>query len=153
MINAWKLFVKWMAESNPQPKYEKVEIHNQEEFEAASINLSGKRITVYSFDSSDENSIHVPVDQYHESIKEYYIETPHVYGYTNEKLPEGTNGSFEAYTFRGYKCDEEIQKDYNPLIKDFTITTYATKYTRPIYQRNENGDIEFDKNFDILSKK
>ena len=146
MINAWKLFVKWMAESNPQPKYEKVEIHNQEEFESASINLSGKRITIYSFDSSDKNSVHMPVDQYHESIKEYYIETPHVYGYTNEKLPEGTNGSFEAYTFRGYKCDEEIQKDYNPLIKDFTITTYATKYTRPIYQRDENGDIEFNEN-------
>jgi hypothetical protein len=88
MIDGWKRFVSWMAHSNPQPMYEKIEILNAEEFEAASRNpQTGRAITLYTF-KDKENGVHEVVTEYDSTVTDYYKKTVHVYGYTNEKLPE-----------------------------------------------------------------
>jgi hypothetical protein len=83
-------------------------------------------------------TINDPITRKHEPLSEgaefdseavYYRETAHVYGATNEKLPEAK--TYGAYKFRGYKAPGDLakyQEDYEPLLKDFTMSTYAGRY-------------------------
>lgn len=83
-------------------------------------------------------TINDPITRRHEPLGEdaefnseavYYRETAHVYGATNEKLPEVK--TYGPYEFRGYKAPGNLaqyQEDYEPLLKGFTISTYAGRY-------------------------
>ena len=81
--------------------------------------------------TNDVNRTHVlvPTDADYDSNVIYYRETAHVYGATNEKLQE--TKTFEPYKFTGYKAPGalgEYQKDYTPILKGLTVSTYAGSY-------------------------
>ena len=132
MKRGWSNFVNWMAESNPQPKYELHKISSQEEFSK----LSGK---VYIM-NVNENKYDI-VESYQEGNTEYYTETVHIYGYDNLKLAQPEE--YGSYTFRGFIDKNQInpstgkpwQNDYTPLIRGVTETTFAGTYTHDTYER------------------
>ena len=136
MIDGWNRFVSWMASSNPSPKYEKHIANTEAEYQTFAFNYKTQtNIPTYQF----ENETDYILTEYNPDITEYYTETEHVNGYTNKPLGEVKH--FEAYTFKGYKCNEQVdengnpwQKDYTPLITGCTISTYAGDYDRDTYE-------------------
>lgn len=145
MVNAWFDFVRWMAQSNPQPMYEELIIHNEEEFLQASINLETQQpVQLYTFENT-ENGVHETIDAYDVNITKYYKKTPHVYGYTNEKLPDDAQKTFEPYTFQAKGLNAEIQKDYTPIMDGFTISKYSTIkiVNKPVV--DDEGNPTYDK--------
>lgn len=136
MIDGWNRFVSWMANSNPQPRYEKHIATSEEEYRTFAFNQkTQKDILTYQF----EDEINYVLTGYNPDITEYYTETEHVKGYTNQPL--GETKHFDAYTFRGYRCTEQVdakgemwQKNYTPLIAGLTVSTYAGDYDRDTYE-------------------
>ena len=138
MIDGWNAFVTWMAHSNPQPKYEKHTADTEKEYRAFAFNQkTNKAVPVYVLNT--EGTAYEQISAYDSNIKEYYTETAHIYGYTN--LPLGEKKHFEPYTFKGFKAENQKdangnlwQKDYNPMIKGYTISTYAGDYEYDTYE-------------------
>ena len=132
MKRGWSDFVNWMAESNPQPKYELHEISSQEEFSK----LSGK---IYIM-NVDENKYDI-VESYQEGNTDYYTETVHKYGYTDLKLAQSEE--YGSYTFKGFIDETQTnpstgkawQSDYTPVIQGIIETTFAGTYTHDTYKR------------------
>jgi hypothetical protein len=119
MRNNWRRFVQWMATSNPQPMYEEHKATSEKEFKVFSYNQKQhKDIEVFVLNAEKTEYISQPT--FNPAIDTYYTKTEHVHGYTNLPLPEPV--SFDAYVFRGYKANEELQKDYNPLIAGCTVS-------------------------------
>ena len=86
---------------------------------------------LYTIDPSDENRIHnlVNKEEGFDSTKTYYYETAHIYGATNEKLPE--RKTYTGYKFRGYKAPGDLAKyqaDYTPIVAGHTESAYAGNY-------------------------
>lgn len=130
LLNGWRRLVNWMATSNPQPRYEKHEEVNAELFSE----LKEKYAKVYYL--SADQSEYIEVDGYDEDLTTVYTETQHKYGYTN--LPLETPVKYDAYTFKGYKADAEIQAKYSPIVAGITFTpTYdapgAEEFTHDTY--------------------
>lgn len=133
MFNNWRRLVSWMAHSNPQPKYEKHEdVMTEKDYKAFAFNQK-KNENVPVFILNEAKDGYISVTQFNPSIHTYYTETPHVYGYTD--LPLSQPETYGAYTFRGYKANETIQKNYNPLIKGCVEDTYAGTYTTDCFER------------------
>lgn len=138
MIDGWNAFVTWMARSNPQPKYEKHTANTEKEYRAFAFNQkTNKAVPVYILNT--EGTAYIQISAYDSNIKEYYTETAHIYGYTN--LPLGEKKHFEPYTFKGFKAENQKdangnlwQKDYEPMIKGYTISTYAGDYEYDTYE-------------------
>lgn len=133
MKHGWSDFVNWMAESNPQPKYELHKISSEEEFN----NLSGE---IYIMNETEDE--YNKVESYQKNITDYYTKTIHAYGYDNLKLKGGPE-KYESYTFKGFIDKNQInpstgkpwQNNYTPLIKGITETTFAGTYTHDTYER------------------
>lgn len=86
---------------------------------------------LYTINPTDENRIHnlVNKESGFNPTETYYYETAHIYGATNEKLPE--TKTFTGYTFRGYKAPGELaqyQSDYTPIVAGHTESAYAGTY-------------------------
>ncbi len=133
MMDNWRRLVSWMANSNPQPKYEKHDnITTEKQYKAFAFNQKkNEYIPVYILNES--RTAYVPVTQFNSAISTYYTETPHIYGYTN--LPLEKAETYGAYTFTGYIADPVAQKNYNPLIKGCVEDTYAGTYTTDCFER------------------
>lgn len=141
MMRQWFDFVMWMAKSNPSEKYEQVTITSEEEFQNIykTITEDGTEIITPIFTAPiDENGkltgVHFIVDHYSEDYSNYYIETAHVFGATNEPLEE--EKTFSNYTFKGYTVPPEIDPDrlqeksgYVSSIKGYTENSFAGTYT------------------------
>lgn len=141
MINGWNDFVKWMAKSNPQPKYEEHKATTEKEFKSFAFNQkTNSAVDTYKllYDEFGNPQSYELVSAFDPNVNTYYIETQHIYGYTN--LPLQQEVSYPAYTFTGFKTalknekGELWQKDYTPLIKGCTIDTYAGKYKFDTYE-------------------
>lgn len=137
MKDAWRRFVSWMAHSNPQPMYEEHTAETEKEYKAFAFNQKTQEwIPTYVL---DENRTQYTEAGYDSKIKKYYTKTDHKYGYTN--LPLSSPVTFGAYTFRGYRCEEQKQSNgklwqdsYTPMIAGLTIDQYAGTYDRDTYK-------------------
>ena len=105
MKDAWRRFVSWMAHSNPQPMYEEHEANTEKEYKAFAFNQKTQLWTpTYILDDARTQ---YSESGYNPNIKTYYTKTDHKYGYTNLPLPADAKKTFEAYTFKGYRCEEQ----------------------------------------------
>ena len=137
MKDAWRRFVSWMAHSNPQPMYEEHTAETEKEYKAFAFNQkTQEEIPTYILNSERTE---YTLSEYNPNVKTYYTKTDHIYGYTNLPLPE--KKTFEPYTFKGYRCEEQKKSDgtlwqenYKPLIKGLTIDQYAGTYDRDTYE-------------------
>ena len=153
MKDAWNAFVSWMAHSNPQPKYEKHTATTEKEFRSFAFNQKTQK-DIPVFIMNEAKTAYIPVVNFNPNNNTYYTETEHIYGYTNLKLSEDLTAedrTFEPYTFKGFKAQNQVkengelwQKDYKPLIAGCTISDFATKYQKPIYKKDENGNFLYD---------
>lgn len=139
MIDGWNRFVSWMAHSNPQPRYEMHTIKTAKEFRDLSYNPKTKKEIPVYIKNSDATAYSL-IAAFDEAIDTYYTLTPHIYGYTNLPLEEPE--TYGDYTFRGFKAENQRkengdlwQKDYEPIIKGHTVTTYSGTYTHDTYER------------------
>lgn len=138
MIDGWNRFVSWMATSNPQPKYEAHTANSEEEYLTFAFNIKTQTsIPTYYLRDGQEYVL----TEYTSDIKTYYTETEHLYGYTNLPLPANAEKHFDAYKFKGYKCESQRnekgelwQKNYKPLIEGISVSTYAGDYTHDTYE-------------------
>lgn len=137
MKDAWRRFVSWMAHSNPQPMYEEHIAETEKEYKAFAFNQkTQEEIPTYILNSERTE---YSLSDYNPDIKKYYTKTDNIYGYTNLPLPE--KKTFEPYTFKGYRCEDQKQSNgklwqesYTPLIKGLTIDQYAKTYDRDTYE-------------------
>jgi hypothetical protein len=105
---------------------------------------------LWTWDDVETRTGHIAVTGNYDSTKDYFRKTPHIYGATDEKLPEPV--TFNAYTFQGYKVPDSrvidgvtyeittknekgetvkantFQADYTPMVKDKIVSTYAGTY-------------------------
>lgn len=148
MLDGWRRLVTWMAHSNPQPKYEK---HTLEGTSAATdfTNLLNKYSKVYYMNT--DRTDYIEISDYSDSIVDYYVETPHVYGYTNLKLPEYTlsydilaEDNKTYYTFNGetrtYEQANEIiaGQDIRSLsLYELVQKNFGTEYKFKGYKADE----------------
>ena len=149
MINGWNRLVSWFANNDPSPAYNKfTEITTEDQYKKFAINKKTfQKIPTYVM--SEDETEYVEIDGFDPSVSTYYIKTDHPNGYTNLKLKDTVEQRvFEPYTFRGFKAEnqkrpgtEELwQKDYDPVIKGYTIYTYANNtendspYTHDTYE-------------------
>lgn len=125
MVKAWYDFVKWMALSNPSPKYKAIEFKNENEFKASKLDLF-----IREFDEIDGSvkrhiAVNNQVDNYNSNAK-YYTTTSHKYGYTDEPLPELVN--FGEYQF---KDEQHSAKLISSGVK---VADYIGNYTHDTYK-------------------
>lgn len=138
MINGWNRLVRWFAESNPSPKYEKHEnITTLTQYKDFSINKKTFQ-PIPVFVMKEDESGYEEIFAFDENISTYYTATPHIYGHTNCKLPEPV--TFEPYMFSGFiaqaqkdKDNKLWQKDYTPMISGCTVNQYAGTYEYDTY--------------------
>lgn len=137
-FDAWRRFVTWMAQSNPQPKYKKlINIDSAEKFEEASTQIiksevEGEPDTIIKVDMfiapEDEagNLIgtHTIIEEYDENITTYYTLTNSIYGYTMEPLIE--EKTFENYQF--------TNTEYSSHLLNCVVTEYAGTYKYDTYE-------------------
>ncbi len=137
MKDEWRRFISWMAHSNPQPMYDKHTAETEKEYKAFAFNQkTQEEIPTYILNSERTE---YSLSDYSPDIKIYYTKTDNIYGYTN--LPLSEEKTFEPYTFKGYRCEEQKQSNgklwqesYTPLIKGLTIDQYAGTYDRDTYE-------------------
>lgn len=140
MIDGWNRLVKWFAESNPSPKYNKFEnITTEDAYKQFAINKKTLQ-TVDVYVMNEDETAYEKVDGFDPTISTYYTETEHVHGYTNLKLQTPLIIE-EAYTFNGFVAEDEKdengelwQKDYTPVIKGFTTNKYVGEYAKDTYE-------------------
>lgn len=113
MIQGWFNFVKWMALSDPEAKYEEVGELTEEEFNLYSIDL-------YYI---DDNEIHQKADEYISNTV-YYKITDHINGHTNEPLSQSV--TYGDYTFSDSK--------YTKTLAGLTVSTYSGTYDHDTYE-------------------
>lgn len=139
MRAGWNRLVKWMAESNPQPKYEEHIATTEREFKSFAFNQkTGKSVDVYKL--NDSETAYELITSFDPAVNTYYTETVHVYGYTN--LPLGETKHFDQKKLKGFRATEQKredgelwQKDYEPLVTRLSaITKYAKDYTHDTYE-------------------
>lgn len=112
---------------------------------SAANQFNARNFNLYTIDENDINRVHnlVTTDAIYDEDLTYYRETAHIYGATNEKLPEPK--TFNAYKFKGYKAPGDLaqyQADYTPVVnpsypdsKDgWSISTYAGTYEYDTYE-------------------
>lgn len=113
MITGWYDLVYWLSRNNPSPKYKQVEIAD-----------------ATAFAEMDKTVYYIDADKYHQVATEYqadtiyYIETDHIFGYTNEPLDAEV--TYGPHTFDTNK--------YTTVLGGFTISTYANTYTHDTYE-------------------
>lgn len=129
MKRKWQEFIKWMAQSNPQPAYKKHIINSSADYEVISKEpITKSNIEVFIL--NEENNCYDQCEGYNQNISEYYTKTDSVYGYTNLRLDRPQK--YGDYTFNGYvvedqknpKTNEIWQKNYTPLIRGITTSQY-----------------------------
>jgi hypothetical protein len=77
-----------MAESNPQPKFNKFDnIDSQEKYEKIAINKK-TLLPIDLFIMNEDETDYLPCSGYDPNITTYYSLTAHEEGYTNLKLPD-----------------------------------------------------------------
>ena len=126
--------VQWMSQNDPSPKYEPVEIKNEEWF--------NKKINGYYADEENQKDWVDPITLYtehphpsaagviHEEINEYDSEenyfaiVDHPHGYTGEALPQPV--IYPAYTFK--------DTEFTQKLKNLTISLYAGTYETDCYE-------------------
>lgn len=118
MTKAWYDFVKWMALSNPNPKYQTIEIKDANHYSKIS-----SKLYIRVFDDNGKVLRHEEATEYIPDTQ-YYVETAHIYGYTEEPL--GETKKFERYTFS--------DSEYTRTLAGTTIDTYAGEYTHDTYE-------------------
>lgn len=161
MIQGWFDFVNWMAHCNPSPKYkttldENGELINNGKFEVIDGMLNfvitttittpegnEKEVsTYYQAYYIDDSRIHQKATEYVEGT-EYYIETEHVYGYTDEPLSEPVH--YDNYVFKKNEYtsiynweNNEYSDGIGGLIEtcegDYTHDTYEYRMAKMIHE-------------------
>lgn len=126
--------VQWMSQNDPSPKYEPVEIRNEEWF--------NKKINGYYADEENQKDwvdpivlytehphpsaagvIHEEIDEY-DPNENYFAVADHPNGYTKEALPQPV--TFGAYTFSN--------SEFTQKLKNLTISLYAGTYDTDCYE-------------------
>lgn len=139
-----------------------VEFYDDEEtyyqFMSAEEAFEALKNKLYVWDDETERTKHIPATSY-SATQKYWKKTENVYGYTDEPLPTtDEKGSplptdskghilkylFDPYTFRGYKSDEILQADYNPVVKGYTVSTYSTTKRIEVPKTDGKGNPIFD---------
>lgn len=135
MIKGWYDFVYWMAHSNPQLAYEKINL-TEEQF-------NNRKYDLYCWKDEEHNDYElITEDMLFDSNQDYYKKTNHIFGATNKKLKEPVY--FPEYKFQGYKAPDIIngeqlnlsqyQSNYTPVLKELVISDYAGTYTHDTYE-------------------
>lgn len=134
MKDAWRRLVHWMAYSNPQPKYQEHKATTEKEYKTFAFNQKkGENIPVYVLNK--DKTEYSLINGFNSDIDTYYTATEHIHGYDNLPLAEPETYTEEDHTLKGYKANEEIQKDYKPLCKGIKTTAYIGTYDRDTYER------------------
>ena len=136
--------------------YDDEEVYYQ--FMSAAEAFEALKNKTYVWDDPVAKITHIPATTY-SATQTYWLKTENVYGYTDEPLPvndeEGNplpkNAQgyiekylFEPYTFKGYKSDETLQADYDPVVKGYTISTYSTTKKIEHLKTDAQGNPVFD---------
>lgn len=105
-------------------------------FTTAEQKFTSRKYKLYTI-ADNENRTHEVIadDANYNADVDYYRETAHVYGATNEKLPQTV--TFGEYKFRGYKCYDPIKYNSEKEFSDDTRTKYTyssetKKYTKAL---------------------
>lgn len=108
-------------------------------------------VNLYGYTNLPLPEYELSYDLMPEHYKEYYSKTGDTYtkvdmssisNPSGEGLYEKVKTSFGNYTFRGYRCEEQInpetnelwQKNYTPLVKGLSTSEYNGEFTHDTYQ-------------------